>query len=92
MPAGLLEGVADGRLSWLLHLPTRALITWVVVFANFGWFAKHVGRDATLSGRRQIWADVRAFFWVHPVRGYGFWAIWEQILWCTGMTKLVLAK
>jgi O-antigen ligase len=24
-----------------------------------------------------MWADVRGFFWVHPIRGYGFWAIWE---------------
>lgn len=55
-----------------------AFATWVVIFSNFEWFAENIGRDPTLSGRRQIWAHAREFFWVHPVRGYGFWAIWER--------------
>ena len=55
-----------------------ALATWVAVFANLEWAAKRLGRDPTLTGRRQIWADARGFFWVHPVRGYGLGAIWEK--------------
>ena len=51
---------------------------WVVVFANFDRLAEAVGRDPTLSRRRIIWADVREFIQVHPVRGYGYWAFWDR--------------
>lgn len=52
--------------------------TWVLIFANFERVASWAGRDPTLSRRRLIWADVREFISVHPVRGYGYWAFWDR--------------
>ncbi len=64
-PYGLVAGVVLTMGVWLM-------------VNHIAWLAGRVGRDATLTGRRPIWADVRAAIAVHPVRGYGFWAFWER--------------
>ena len=51
----------------------------LLAMANVGWLAANLGRDITLSQRRSvIWPDVREAIAVHPVRGYGFWAFWDN--------------
>ncbi len=83
--AGVLVGV-----QWLRRRGVRgrvvagsgaAIVTGgiVLAMANVGWLATNLGRDVTLSQRRSvIWPDVREAIAVHPVRGYGFWAFWDN--------------
>lgn len=37
-----------------------------------------MGRDASLSGRRQIWTDVLEVVNRRPFQGYGFWVFWDS--------------
>jgi exopolysaccharide production protein ExoQ len=36
-----------------------------------------LGRDATLTGRTQIWEESLAAFWQRPLTGYGYGAFWD---------------
>lgn len=54
------------------------IAAWIVFFDNLDSIAAKVGMDPTLSRRTLIWRHVRAFIRVHPYRGYGYWAFWEN--------------
>jgi exopolysaccharide production protein ExoQ len=54
------------------------VVAWFALFANLDRLSSKFGRDRTLDGRTPIWADVRSFIRVHPLRGYGFWAFWDR--------------
>jgi O-antigen ligase len=51
---------------------------WLWVFTHIDDLAIKVGRDPTLTGRRAIWADVRALIADAPWHGYGYWAVWDR--------------
>ena len=51
---------------------------WTLFFAHLGSIASLLGKDETFTSRRPIWATVRELIRVHPVRGYGYWAIWDS--------------
>jgi len=51
---------------------------WFVLFAKLDRFTHAVGREANLSNRRLIWADVRRFVADRPIGGHGYWAFWER--------------
>ena len=55
-----------------------SITAWFVVFANLDRISSRLGGDITFDNRRLIWADVRSFIRVHPVRGYGFMAFWDR--------------
>ena len=61
-----------------LAVAIASVATWFVVFANLDRLSLRIGRNPTLDGRRPIWADVRSFIRVHPLRGYGYWGFWDR--------------
>ncbi len=48
-----------------------------VVATRPNWFLAPLGRDATLSGRVEIWTDVIAGISARPWFGYGYGAFWR---------------
>ena len=59
-------------------LIAMAIGGWLFVFDNLERISSRIGGDITFDGRRAMWADVRSFIRVHPVRGYGFWGFWDR--------------
>lgn len=81
--------VATPTLRWVkrLRVPgvvvtavvaSALVVAWFALFANLDRLSSKFGRDRSLDGRTPIWADVRSFIRVHPLRGYGFWAFWDR--------------
>ena len=66
-----------GRLAAAVVVPLAAG-AWSLFFAHLHRIASLLGRDDTFTSRRPIWAAVRELIRVHPVRGYGYWAIWDS--------------
>jgi exopolysaccharide production protein ExoQ len=61
-------------------LSAAAVLTALAIAAVWIYFpvlALLVGRDATLSGRTEIWQQVWAAIVKHPLMGYGFAAFWQ---------------
>jgi O-antigen ligase len=71
-------------------------VTAALAVAVIGWGFRNLDRvsealsgDSTLTGRREIWREVRSFISREPVLGYGYWAFWErQDLTSASYTKL----
>ncbi len=62
--------------------PTIALVGAAgsaVVATHVGSVASFFGQDPTLASRTLIWSDVRQFISDRPVKGYGYWAFWENL-------------
>jgi O-antigen ligase len=62
-----------------------ALVTVIIVFgivsiftsgSKLGFFASAVGRDATLTGRTQVWASLLPVVMSRPLAGGGFGVFW----------------
>jgi exopolysaccharide production protein ExoQ len=66
--------------GWSIVAATIAIgiVGWVFVFSHFDSIATRLGRDATLTGRRLIWADARSFISQRPIAGAGFSAFWDR--------------
>ncbi|HZB40366.1 MAG TPA: O-antigen ligase family protein [Ilumatobacter sp.] len=45
---------------------------------NFWTIARRLSSDGTLGGRRDIWRDVVDLVDDRPLRGFGYWAFWDQ--------------
>jgi exopolysaccharide production protein ExoQ len=60
---------------------TAALITGVIGIAlyHFSVILEFMGRDATLSGRTEIWKQAWRFILERPVTGWGYSAFWRGI-------------
>jgi exopolysaccharide production protein ExoQ len=75
------------RLPYILMVPTILCLVIVGVCANF-WLASNttsllgsIGKDATLTGRTDLWPAVLDKIWQRPWFGYGysgFWGNWES--------------
>jgi exopolysaccharide production protein ExoQ len=75
------------RLPYLLMVPTLLLLIIVGIFANF-WLTSNttallgsIGKDATLTGRTDLWPAVLDKIWERPWLGYGysgFWGNWDS--------------
>jgi exopolysaccharide production protein ExoQ len=70
------------RLPYLLMLPTIILLSIVGLFLNL-WLADNatallgsIGKDATLTGRSDLWPAVLDKIWERPWFGYGFSGFW----------------
>ncbi|MBD0388699.1 MAG: O-antigen ligase family protein, partial [Nostoc sp. C3-bin3] len=67
-----------------LLIPSVILIilsVWAFSFVSHGiaeTFAGFFGKDLTLTGRTDIWADVARKIQERPLQGYGFSAFWSQ--------------
>jgi exopolysaccharide production protein ExoQ len=72
-------GRAESRSRVLLTAfgSVATLAVAVVVAANYGTVAALVGRDATLTGRTEIWKHVWPFILARPVLGWGYAAFWR---------------
>lgn len=90
--AWLIEGILLSccALIYLLHRcapASRGFLLYVAIFlvtitALAAWFyfpsmPAIFGRDATLTGRTDIWQQVRFSIKKHPLLGYGFAAFWQ---------------
>jgi exopolysaccharide production protein ExoQ len=76
------------RLKWTV--PQTGLLVLCTVLIAFGvstpflggtnlaGFTSKLGRDATLTGRTGVWADVIPAFEKHPVLGYGLGSFWTD--------------
>lgn len=74
--------VRAARLPYLLMLPTIILLSLIGLFLNL-WLADNVtlllgsiGKDATLTGRSDLWPAVMDKIWERPWLGYGFSGFW----------------
>lgn len=65
------------RLLWATGLATGAVAVAVCGAMNFAAIAPLVGRDATLTGRTEIWRQVWLAILERPLCGYGFSAFWQ---------------
>ena len=86
----LMLGVMGLGLVWLVRRGpvTGIAATWVAVVAlclvvGMTFFASNVifgllGKDATLTGRTQIWAAVMRQINERPWQGYGYAAVWDE--------------
>lgn len=70
------------RLPYLLMLPTLILLSIIGVGVNL-WLADNatallgsIGKDATLTGRSDLWPAVLDKIWERPWFGYGFSGFW----------------
>jgi O-antigen ligase len=55
-----------------------AVVVAVFVVSTFWDIAGRLSSDGTLGGRREIWDDVVGLIDDRPVRGFGYWAFWDQ--------------
>jgi len=57
----------------------------VIGFLSFGLYQNYtqilflLGKNATLSGRTQIWGAVMLSIWKHPIIGYGYHGFWTGL-------------
>jgi O-antigen ligase len=51
----------------------------VAIVPNMGRIAGALGQDPTLASRTVIWEDMRRFIAERPIRGYGYWAFWDNL-------------
>jgi O-antigen ligase len=67
------------RLRLILAVAAPAAIGLAAAAATLFWpmLMRLLGRDATLSGRTAIWAQVAHFIGQRPVLGYGYAAFWR---------------
>jgi len=65
------------RLVAAVAAPAGALTAAVLMSLPPPGILSLLGRDATLSGRTEIWAQVWHFIRLHPVFGYGYDAFWR---------------
>jgi O-antigen ligase len=75
---------------WKLGVPQAALLVLVIVLMVFGvatpflggstvaGLTSTLGRNTTLTGRTEIWADVIPAWEKQPVLGYGFGSFWTD--------------
>jgi O-antigen ligase len=65
----------------LVCLITLLIVPLAIYFiaGNADLLIRVLGRDATLTGRTEIWAKVWPFFEKHPVLGYGYDAFWTGL-------------
>jgi O-antigen ligase len=73
---------ADSRIRLLLAI-TAPIILFLIASAAtllFPTLMRFLGRDATLSGRTAIWAQVVHFIAQRPVLGYGYDASWRGMI------------
>ncbi|BAY17457.1 O-antigen polymerase [Anabaenopsis circularis NIES-21] len=87
------------RWSYNLMIPTIMLIVTLGEGAYF-WFNSSadilfssIGKDATLTGRTDLWPLVLEMIWKHPWLGYGYGGFWQgwngesaSIWWAAGWT------
>lgn len=89
-PVASAEGL--NRLVLQLLLVIVALILLAALATTYVPLLEALGKDATLTGRVPLWAEVDAEIVKHPVLGYGYgafwadaspahWEIWERIGW-----------
>lgn len=89
--ATLLLGIAIFMgLQWFKKLPQAALLACVIVFMAYGAtmpffggstatvFTSALGRDSTLTGRTEVWADVIPALSQRPLLGYGLESFWTD--------------
>ena len=60
----------------VLFFATIAGLIGFSVYENYKQILLLIGKDATLSGRTQIWRAVMMSIWKHPLIGYGFHGFW----------------
>lgn len=49
------------------------------LYQNYEQILLLLGKNATLSGRTQIWSAVMVSVWKHPIFGYGFHGFWTGL-------------
>ncbi|MDD1436381.1 O-antigen ligase family protein [Dolichospermum sp. ST_sed10] len=71
------------RLPYLVMLPALTMIITICELCYFGFinnadilFAS-IGKDATLTGRTELWPLVMEMIWKHPWLGYGYGGFWR---------------
>ncbi|WP_217360001.1 O-antigen ligase [Anabaena sp. UHCC 0253] len=71
------------RLPYLLMLPMLTMILTLGQILYF-WFINNasvvfasIGKDATLTGRTELWPLVMDMIWKHPWIGYGYGGFWQ---------------
>ena len=62
--------------SWIALAGIGALAAFILL--NPAMFFEVLGKDATLTGRTQIWAGVMRQIAEHPWLGYGYFAVWDD--------------
>lgn len=67
----------SGRLVGLLTVPA-AFAVWRLFFLTVSRAAAAAGKDSSLTSRRPIWSAVRSLIRIHPLRGFGWWAVWDS--------------
>ncbi|MEH1970254.1 O-antigen ligase family protein [Nostoc sp.] len=71
------------RWSYLVMVPTIIMMATIIQTFYF-WFSNNsdllftsLGKDATLTGRTEIWPLVIDRIWKHPWLGYGYGGFWQ---------------
>ncbi len=67
-----------GRALIVLLLVQLAAILLLVLTYSLGPLLEALGKDATLTGRVPLWAEVDRAIAAHPVIGYGYQAFWTD--------------
>ncbi len=68
------------RLVLGLAAPVVVALCAAAAVCLFPWLSRLLGRDATLSGRTPIWAQVAHFIAQRPLFGYGYDAFWRGMV------------
>jgi len=74
---GLMRFTSSVRKLLLFAAIAVAAFIVLAAWSYFPLLASLMGRDATLSGRTEIWQQVWSAILKHPVLGYGFAAFWQ---------------
>jgi exopolysaccharide production protein ExoQ len=67
-----------GLLALMIFLMVFGVSTPFLGGASVAGYADLLGRDTTLTGRTEVWADVLPAWELHPLLGYGFGSFWTD--------------
>ncbi len=67
------------RLPLMLGSLLLLLLSSALVYANLGLIPMLLSKDATLTGRTDLWELVRVAISYHPLFGYGYEAFWQGL-------------
>ncbi len=67
------------RLPLMMGSMLLLLISSALIYANLSFFPTLLSKDATLTGRTDLWRLVAVAISYHPLLGYGFDAFWQGL-------------
>lgn len=64
----------------MVFIISYGIVTFLVSGSNISFFASILGRDDTLTGRTDIWAELLPVAMQNPILGHGFGGFWTPLI------------